>query len=90
MPPPCIHSETDQLHATSCDLALYRTGCLIPIDPHHFPTKAHQGTVKKRRCFLGAMADKTKTVSLLTELGVEDLYGFLGVQPDGTEKEVND
>lgn len=36
------------------------------------------------------MADKTKTVSLLTELGVEDLYGFLGVQPDGTEKEVND
>lgn len=34
------------------------------------------------------MAEKTNTASLLTELGVEDLYGFLGVQPDGTEKEV--
>ena len=29
-----------------------------------------------------------KTAGLLTELGEEDLYGFIGVQPDGTEKEV--
>ena len=34
------------------------------------------------------MASKEKTASLLTELGVEDLYGFLGVQPDSTEKQV--
>ena len=33
------------------------------------------------------MADG-KTANLLTELGIEDLYGFLGVQPDDTEKEV--
>ena len=35
------------------------------------------------------MADKEKTVSLLSELGVEDLYGFIGVQPDASEKEVS-
>lgn len=33
------------------------------------------------------MAD-AKTAGLLSELGVEDLYGFLGVDPQGTEKEV--
>lgn len=35
------------------------------------------------------MVDKEKTASLLTELGVEDLYGFLGVQIDATDKEVS-
>ena len=35
------------------------------------------------------MAGKEKAVSLLAELGVEDLYGFLGVQPDATEKDVS-
>ena len=35
------------------------------------------------------MADNAKTAGLLTELGEEDLYGFIGVQPDGTEKEVS-
>ena len=34
------------------------------------------------------MAERGKTASLLSELGVEDLYGFLGVQSDATEKEV--
>ena len=35
------------------------------------------------------MAGNAKTAGLLTELGEEDLYGFIGVQPDGTEKEVS-
>ena len=55
----------------------------IPIGAHHILTKAHLDRETEHR-----MADKASTASLLSELGVEDLYGFIGVQPDASEKEV--
>ena len=34
------------------------------------------------------MAQKKKPEGLVAELGVEDLYGFLGVEPTSSEREV--